>query len=99
MTIELCNGKYVLKSDAYCVWIAEVKTAKDTGKPYEENVSGYHGTFEGLIGALLRRKILLSETQTLDELKRDIERIGSELRVLVSETVAKTLSKSIKGRG
>jgi hypothetical protein len=98
MNIELAGGKYILKSDTYCMWLAEANTAKDTGKAYEENVSGYHGTFEGLIGALLRRKILLSETQTLDELKRDIERIGSELRVLVSDTAAKTLTKSIKGR-
>jgi hypothetical protein len=99
MTIELCNGKYILKSDAYCMWLSQIKIAKDTGKPYEENVSGYHGTFEGLINALMRRKILLSEAETLAELKNDIERIGDELKGLVSETAAKTLSKSIKGRG
>jgi hypothetical protein len=97
VTIELCNGKYILKSDAYCMWLTEVKTAKGTGRTYEENVSGYHGSFEQLIGALLRRKILLSEAKTLDELKNDIERIGDELKGLVSETAAKTLSKSIKG--
>jgi hypothetical protein len=32
MTIELCNGKYILKSDAYCMWLSQIKISKDTGR-------------------------------------------------------------------
>jgi hypothetical protein len=85
MKIDLCGGKYTLKSDAYCMWIAENRIAEKTGTEYEENVSGYHPNLESLISGLIRKRILLSEAETLEELKRDIDDVTRDLTDSVSE--------------
>ena len=85
MKINLCGGKYTLKSDAYCMWIAENKVSEKTGAEYEENVSGYHPNLERLIAGLFRKRILLSEAETLEELKQDMDDIARDLTRAVSD--------------
>jgi hypothetical protein len=85
MKIDLCDGKYTLKSDAHCMWISEIKINKKTGAEYEENISGYHPTFESLIASLFRKRILLSEAETLEALGRDIDVAARDLKEIVAE--------------
>jgi hypothetical protein len=112
MRIELCGGKYVLKSDAMQMWLVEIKTSKEKGTEYEESVCGYHPTLESLLAAVFRRRILLSEAETLKELARDIADATRELEGLVAELdgvfarkdiaqdeAAKTPTKAHKGLG
>jgi SpoVK/Ycf46/Vps4 family AAA+-type ATPase len=95
MRIELSGGKYVLKSDAHCMWLAKNKTAKETGKEYEDNISGYHPTLGGLIDSTLRKRILLSEAETLAELRNETEAAARELKEVFGE-LEKVLSVSLR---
>jgi SpoVK/Ycf46/Vps4 family AAA+-type ATPase len=94
MRIELSGGKYVLKSDAHCMWLAKNKTAKGTLKEYEDNISGYHATLGGLIESVLRKRILLSEAETLAELRSETEAAARELKKAFCE-LEKVLSASL----
>jgi hypothetical protein len=97
MRTELNGGRYVLKSDQFCVWAEEVKTAKN-GNEYERRVSGYYGTVSELVDGMMRQKILLSEATTLAELKSDVENIRRELLDFV-ESISRDFRRVRRGSG
>jgi hypothetical protein len=85
MKIELCDGKYVLKSDAYCMWIAKSRKSEETGTEYDENISGYHPTLGSLIDGMMRKAALGSGAESLQALRRDIEAVADDLKRSVGD--------------
>ena len=80
LRIEL-GDKYVVTGSAHDLILNEKKIAKEGKSAGQEVLSrlGYFSKFEHLVKALCEREILLSEAQSLAELKTHIDDLSIEL--------------------
>jgi len=60
-------GKYILRSDPYCMWIDEEYEQKN-GKTAVKRVAGYSPTLTTLLRSFRQKKVLSSDAESLDEL-------------------------------
>lgn len=60
-------GKYILRSDPYCMWIDEEYTQKN-GKTATKRVGGYSPTLTTLLSSFRQKKVLSSDAESLEEL-------------------------------
>lgn len=96
MNIDM--GKYILKSDALCMWIEEKRKGKTKdGKETEttKRVTGYAVTFEMLINSFMQRKIRASEAECVQELLEDMAVIEEDMKH-IAEYIGKELDKKVK---
>lgn len=79
-------GKYIIKSDSYCMWIEEEyvgKTKSGEEKTATRQVSGYVRDFSQLLENFMEHKIRNSEAETVTELLRDFAKCEGEIRGLI----------------
>lgn len=60
-------GKYILRSDPYCMWIDEEYEQKN-GKTAVKRVAGYSPTLATLLRSFRQHKVLSSDAESLEEL-------------------------------
>ncbi len=60
-------GKYILRSDPYCMWIDEEYEQKN-GKTAVKRVAGYSPTLTTLLRSFRQHKVLSSDAESLEEL-------------------------------
>lgn len=60
-------GKYILRSDPYCMWIDEEYEQKN-GKTAVKRVAGYSPTLTTLLRSFRQKKVLSSDAESLEEL-------------------------------
>lgn len=60
-------GKYMLRSDPYCMWIDEEYEQKN-GKTAVKRVAGYSPTLTTLLRSFRQHKVLSADAESLEEL-------------------------------
>lgn len=60
-------GKYILRSDPYCMWIDEEYEQKN-GKTAVKRVAGYSPSLTTLLRSFRQKKVLSSDAESLEEL-------------------------------
>lgn len=60
-------GKYILRSDPYCMWIDEEYEQKN-GKTAVKRVAGYSPMLTTLLRSFRQHKVLSSDAESLEEL-------------------------------
>lgn len=85
-------GKYVLRSDQWCFWIDEEYTSK-SGKVVAKRVTGYASSLENLFNDYEKRRVLLSDAESLDELLDVIEDAQDDIEVFIEKAVAQGYQK------
>ncbi len=83
MDIKL-GEKLRLKSDGMNIWVEEAYTAKN-GTECVRNVTGYHGTLEHCLNALVDRRVRASEADTATKLIKEIKSTKKELKTVCGE--------------
>lgn len=83
-------GKYIIKSDTYNLWIEEKYQMKKGGEATRV-ITGYHQSFERLLGCFLERKMRSSDAQETAELLKEFSEIEADLKQL-----AKGLADGLK---
>lgn len=60
-------GKYILRSDPYCMWIDEEYEQKN-GKTAVKRVAGYSPSLTTLLRSFRQKKVLSADAESLEEL-------------------------------
>lgn len=102
--MEIKRGRYVLRSDAACVWIDEEYeyTEKKTGKTKTKvrNASGYYPTFKMLAEwGLAPHSLRSSEAKSMKKLLEDVKAIEEKIANMTYEKTEKLTSKKGKNNG
>ena len=60
-------GKYILRSDSLCIWIEEKRNSKkETGKGYNQRITGYMTSFSSVAADFLHEKMLSEDDSTIE---------------------------------
>lgn len=93
--MEIRVGKYILRSDQFCMWIEEEYQSKGKdGKPgriQKRKVAGYTNRIENLIEQFCRHKHMASEATTVEELIKEWKQIAEDAALLKKTAVANDL--------
>ena len=96
--MEIRIGKYILKSDRFCMWIEEeyeVKEGKTKGKKGTKRVAGYSTTFEQLLRSFVQVKHRDNDAQTVAELLKVFKQTAEDTE-LIKKTALKEDFKIIR---
>ena len=89
--MEIKIGKYVLRSDKYCMWIDEeyeVQEGKTKGKAVRKRVAGYTTSFDLLLRDFVRVKHRDNDAKTVKELLAILKKVAED-----TEEIRKTALK------
>ena len=93
--MEIRVGKYILRSDQYCMWIEEEYQSKGKdGKPgrvQRRKVAGYTNNIDNLIRQFCEHKHMASEATTVEALIKEWKQIAEDAALLKKTTVANDL--------
>lgn len=81
--MEIEVGKYIMKSDNYCLWIEEkIENKKNTAKNKYRyvRVAGYCTSFASLMRSFTEKQVLGSDAESISELLTDLERIEAHIK-------------------
>lgn len=84
--MEVKIGKYIIKSDAYCMWMEEEYAGKTKGgaeKVATRQVAGYVKTFEQLLENFMEKRIRNSDAIEVEEVLKEFAKCEGELRGLI----------------
>ena len=77
-------GKYILRSDPYCLWIEEEYQQKN-GKMASKRVAGYASNLNNLLRQFSEKKLYGSDAETIEQLITDLRGIMADM-VSLNET-------------
>ncbi len=80
--MEIKRGSYILKSDAFCCWIEQVKEAtkgKSKGELTTVNVSGYYPTFTSLAEGFASKELKKSDAKSMVRLCEGVKKVEQQL--------------------
>ena len=93
--MEIRVGKFILRSDQYCMWIEEEYQSKGKdGKPgrvQRRKVAGYTNNIDNLIRQFCEHKHMASEATTVEALIKEWKQIAEDAALLKKTTVANDL--------
>ena len=93
--MEIKVGKYILRSDQYCIWIEEEYQSKGKdGKPgrvQKRKVAGYTNNIDNLIRQFCAHKHMASEATTVEQLIKEWKQIAEDAAMLKKTAVANDL--------
>lgn len=92
--MEIKIGKYILRSDRYCLWIDTEYETKDkkgnlTGKTQIRRVAGYSRTWEHLLRSFVEVQHRDNDAQTVKELLKVFKQVADD-----TEQIKKTALKN-----
>ena len=91
-------GKYILRSDSYCLWIEEEYQQKD-GKTASKRVAGYAWNLDNLIRQFSEKRVYGSDAETIEQLISDMRDVMSDMTKFNAAAVEHKLSLMSKGGG
>ena len=101
--MEIRVGKYILRSDQFCMWIEEEYQSKGKdGKPgrvQKRKVAGYTNNIDNLIRQFCEHKHMASEATTVEELIKEWKQIiedAAELKKTAVSNDLKAMRKTAK---
>ena len=81
--MEIRVGKFILRSDQFCMWIEEEyqSQGKDgkPGKIQTRKVAGYSRTITRLYDSFIQHKFRASEATTVAELLKDLKQLEQDI--------------------
>lgn len=80
--MEIRVGKYIMKSDFYCMWIEEEYEGKDKKgnvKTYTRRVAGYSMNFDQLMKSFCEHKYRGSGAEDLRDLLKELAQIQEDM--------------------
>ena len=84
--MEIRIGKYILRSDRFCMWLdVEYETKKDgepTGKMATRKVAGYSNDFSDLLRSFVRVQHRDNDAQTVKELLKVFKQVAEDTEAL-----------------
>lgn len=93
--MEIRVGKYILRSDQYCLWIDEEYTSKGKdgkpGKKQTRRVAGYAPNIDILVRQFVAHKHMASEAATVEELVVELKQIAEDITLIKKTAVANDL--------
>ena len=93
--MELRVGKFILRSDMYCLWIDEEYTSKGKdgkpGKKQTRRVAGYAPNIDILVRQFVAHKHMASEATTVEELVKEMKQIAEDTVLIKKTAVANDL--------
>lgn len=93
--MEIRVGRYVLRSDQFCLWIEEEYESKGKdGKPgrvQKRKVAGYTNNIDNLIRQFCAHKHMASEATTVEQLIKEWKQIAEDAAMLKKTAVANDL--------
>ena len=93
--MEIRVGKFILRSDQYCMWIEEEYQSKGKdGKPgrvQRRKVAGYTNSIDNLIRQFCEHKHMASEATTVEELIKEWKQIIEDAAKLKKTAVSNDL--------
>lgn len=96
MEIEI--GKYILRSDRYCMWIEEkyeVQNGKTKGKVVTKRVAGYTTSFDNLLRSFTEVKHRDNDAKTVAELLKVLKQTAEDTE-LIRKTALKEDFKIVR---
>ena len=95
--MEIKRGDYILRSDAFCVWIdhvVEITKGANKGKLTTTNVSGYYPTFTMLAEGFASKELRKSDAKSMVRLCEQVKKVEQQL----ARQTEKWLEAEEKGR-
>lgn len=93
--MEIRVGKFILRSDQYCMWIEEEYQSKGKdGKPgrvQRRKVAGYTNSIDNLVRQFCEHKHMASEATTVEELIKEWKQIVEDAALIKKTAVANDL--------
>ena len=93
--MEIRVGRYILRSDQFCLWIEEEYESKGKdGKPgrvQKRKVAGYTNNIDNLIRQFCAHKHMASEATTVEQLIKEWKQIAEDAAMLKRTAVANDL--------
>lgn len=93
--MEIRIGKFILRSDMYCLWIDEEYTSKGKdgkpGKKQTRRVAGYAPNIDILVRQFVAHKHMASEATTVEELVKEMKQIAEDTALIKKTAVANDL--------
>lgn len=93
--MEIRVGKFILRSDMYCLWIDEEYTSKGKdgkpGKKQTRRVAGYAPNIDILVRQFVAHKHMASEATTVEELVKEMKQIAEDTALIKKTAVANDL--------
>lgn len=80
--MEIKRGDYILRSDAFCVWIdqvVEIKRGANKGKLTTTNVSGYYPSFTSLADGFASKELKRSDAKSMVRLCEGVKKVEQQL--------------------
>ena len=90
-------GKYILRSDPYCLWIEEEYRQKD-GKAASKRVAGYSWNLSNLLRSFAEKKLYGSDAENMEQLIADIREILADM-VKLNEAAVEHKLKTMNEHG
>ena len=88
-------GKYILRSDPYCMWVEEEYEQKN-GKTASKRIAGYAWSLDNLLRQFSEKKLYSSDAETVEQLISDLREVMSDmikLNEVAVENKFKVMSK------
>lgn len=82
-------GKYILRSDPYCLWIEEEYIQEKNGKTASKRVAGYATSLSNLMRQFAEAKLLGSDAETMEQLISDLRDVLADMIKLNDAAVEK----------
>ena len=84
--MEVKIGKYIIRSDAYCMWIDEEYEGKTKGgepKLATRQVAGYVRTFEELLANFAEKRMRNSDATEVKDVLKDFTKCEADIKMLI----------------
>lgn len=85
--MEIKTDKYILRSDAQCYWIEQMRISEKTGKETSVRVSGYYSKLEDLFVSFLERKTRDSDKTEMEAVLKEINTALEDAKAIIREYV------------
>lgn len=93
--MEIRVGKFILRSDQYCMWIEEEYQSKGKGEKQgrvqRRKVAGYTNNIDNLVRQFVAHKHMASEAATVEELIKEMKQIAEDTALIKKTAVANDL--------
>lgn len=88
--MEIRIGNYILRSDAYSMWIDE-EFVNSKGKDDVRKIAGYSQSFPTLLASFQRNKTLDNNAKTIEGLLRHLAKVSTDMSMLNEAAVKEDL--------
>lgn len=81
--MEIKQGKYILKSDKFCLWIEEEYKSQDEktkGKTMTRRVAGYCVSLSRLLDDFVEKKLKDNDAKSMEEVIKILDKTSKEVK-------------------